>query len=142
MKRIIASIAFALVFLSAGLWAQTTNQVEKVNRYRALQSDTQAAISEASDEIIAEKPAVSVGLRILEVRSAAQMKELGGYLWNNNVRQMKELGSTIFFWDSNAAQLKELGTFGWTQNAGQIGELGCRMAINSNGGYGGCYGGG
>lgn len=68
-----------------------------------------------------------------------KLKELGPFGWNQSVSHLKESGA--FGWDQNADQLKELGGYLWNNTSNQLGELGCRMAVNSNGGYGGCYGG-
>lgn len=130
MKRLIVAVGFLMVFLSAGLLAQTADKVEKAVRFRVQQNKNAVVVTSESTGQLTETPAASAEEISPEHGSNTQLKELGGYLWNNNTAQLNELGPRWRWW-GNVEQLNELGPrWKWWSNE-QLNELGPGRTFNA-----------
>ena len=161
MKRTILTAGLIIGMIGS---VSAQSNVEKAKRFRAakiassVEKHAKAYLTQTAAQIVAmqaleNKSAAQLdelGLRKMIVwgdNNASQIKELGGYLWNNDAAQLDDLGGLFrnagkfigkaiggnaaqvkelggFVWNDNASQVKELGGFVWNDNASQVKELG------------------
>jgi hypothetical protein len=117
---------FSMVFLGmsvAPLFAQSN--VDKAVRFRAKAPNPEVAVqNDAATRIEQTKelrriPALLAG-------SSAQLRDLGGFIWNHSDRQLEDLGGYI--WANSGSQLEGLGqsryAVAWFNSGSQLKDLG------------------
>jgi hypothetical protein len=135
MKRLIIVAGFLMVFLSAGVLAQTADNVEKAVRFRATQNNTVVETKTESAGTNSDEQMASAEMISLKHRSSVQVETLYIFSPNTDVTQC------VVGWsgDRNTEQLEELGpryAVGWLGglNTAQLEELGPRYAVGWLGG--------